>query len=163
MLWFLFLVLSQIASVPFRYKFHPKERKIIDESRKIWNDPTLRITPTCVRVPVVRAHTMAVTVELAQPTTEHDLRATLGDAPGVSLLDDRTNNAFPTPLKASGQDKVLVGRLRPDPCDLSDAQGRLTRFCLLLAGDQLRKGAATNAVQIADALRAIERHQGVEA
>lgn len=145
-----FNVFSHDSAINLSDGTNGEERKIIDESRKIWNDNTLRITPTCVRVPVVRAHTMAVTVELAQPTTEHDLRAALADAPGVSLVDDRANNAFPTPLKASGQDSVLVGRIRPDPCGVEDSRGRHARFCLLLAGDQLRKGAAANAVQIAE-------------
>lgn len=147
-----FNVFSHDSAINLSDGTNGEERKIIEESRKIWNDPTLRITPTCVRVPVVRAHTMAVTVELAQPTTEHDLRAALAHPLGISVVDDRANNAFPTPLKASGQDRILVGRLRPDPCEPADSQGRHARFCLLLAGDQLRKGAATNAVQIADIL-----------
>lgn len=151
-----FNVFSHDSAVNLSDGTNGEERKIIDESRKIWNDPALRITPTCVRVPVVRAHTMAVTVELSQPAREHELRAALEHAPGVSFVDDRANNAFPTPLKASGQDKVLVGRLRPDPCEPPDSNGRHTRFCLLLAGDQLRKGAATNAVQIADLIGAIQ-------
>ena len=150
-----FNVFSHDSAINIDDGTNGEERKIIDESRKIWQDPSLRITPTCVRVPVVRAHTMAVTVELSRPTHEADLRATLADAPGVTLVDDRANNAFPTPLKASGQDKVLVGRIRPDPCDKPDSQGRHSRFCLLLSGDQLRKGAATNAVQIADLVGAI--------
>lgn len=126
-----------------------EERKIIDESRKVWNDANLRVTPACVRVPVLRAHTLAVTVELAVPAGEHEVRAALAGGEGLTILDDREANAFPTPLKAAGLDGVLIGRIRPDPGEPANARGEHRRWCLLACGDQLRKGAAGNAIQIA--------------
>lgn len=132
-----------------------EEKKIIAEARKIWDDPALGITPTCVRVPVLRAHTQAVTVRLHHPATIDQVQNAYQNAPGVSLIDDRLANRFPTPLKAAHQDDVLVGRLRPDPAKPPDEHGRHTSFCLLACGDQLRKGAALNAIQIAQAANLI--------
>ncbi len=133
-----------------------EERKIIDEVRKIWADPSLSITPTCVRVPVLRAHTQAITVRLKRPATEAQVRAAFENVQGVTLVDDRGGNRFPTPLQASGRDDVLVGRLRPDPAAIDSGTASTDRpcisWCLLACGDQLRKGAATNAIQIADLL-----------
>ncbi|MCC5824508.1 MAG: aspartate-semialdehyde dehydrogenase [Phycisphaerales bacterium] len=120
-----------------------EESKMIAESRRIWNDPGLILIPTCVRVPVLRAHTQSALVTLENPATEDDLRAALAAAPGVALLDDRAHNRFPTPLGATGGDPVLAGRIR---------RFSPTEFSLLIAGDQLRKGAALNAVQIMDLL-----------
>lgn len=127
-----------------------EERKMIDESRKIWRDPGACILPTCVRVPVLRAHTQAVTFTTRCTATEDQLRLTFANAPGVRIVDDRAENAFPTPLKATGRDDVLVGRLRA--ADGSAGDVSTTDFSLLLSGDQLRKGAALNAIQIADLL-----------
>lgn len=129
-----------------------EEQKVIDEARKIWDAPGLRVTPTCVRVPVLRAHTEAITVTLTQPATEHEVRRALAGGTGIAIIDDRAGNRFPTPRKATGGDHVLVGRLRPDPGEAPDAQGRHRRWCLLACGDQLRKGAALNAIQIAERL-----------
>ncbi|HLO39624.1 MAG TPA: aspartate-semialdehyde dehydrogenase [Phycisphaerales bacterium] len=134
-----------------------EERKIIDEARKIWSDPALQITPTCVRVPVLRAHTQAITVRLRRAATESEVRAAFENIPGVTLIDDRPANRFPTPLQASGRDDVLVGRLRPDPAVIETGKTvsgdtPYISWCLLACGDQLRKGAATNAIQIADLL-----------
>lgn len=136
-----------------------EERKMIDESRKILAQPGLRLTPTCVRVPVLRAHTQAITLTLDVPATEQQLRSAYAkhaDRAGVNLIDDRAANRFPTPRKATGIDRVLVGRLRPDPAEQSDAQRDPARahrrWCLLASGDQLRKGAALNAIQIGDVL-----------
>jgi aspartate-semialdehyde dehydrogenase len=125
-----------------------EERKIIDETRKIWGDPDVAVTPTCVRVPVVRAHTLAITLTLRAPADEADVRRSFADVPGLTLIDDRAANTFPTPLKAAGRDEVLIGRVRAAPCEASRHRAR--RFCLLACGDQLRKGAALNAVQIAE-------------
>lgn len=124
--------------------YNEEEAKVIAESRKILGMPNLRLNVTCVRVPVLRAHTQSVTVEFADaaPSLE-DVRATLEAAPGVRVVDDRAGNRFPTPLDASGQDDVLVGRIRHD---LSNPNA----ICLLISGDQLLKGAALNAVQIAE-------------
>ncbi len=125
--------------------YNLEERKLLLESRKILGLPALRVSATCVRVPVVRAHAEAIHAEFASPVTEAEARAVLAEAPGVRLVDDRAANRFPTPLDATGQDDVLVGRLRAD----ASLPGGIALF---LAGDQVRKGAALNAVQIADLL-----------
>ena len=123
-----------------------EETKVVEESRKILGMPELRINVTCVRVPVLRAHSESVTIEFASPApSESDVRAALEAAPGVRVVDDREANRFPMPAEASGGDDVLVGRIRQDA---SNPKG----LCLFLAGDQLLKGAALNAVQIAEAL-----------
>ena len=125
-----------------------EETKVVEESRKILGMPDLRVNATCVRVPVLRAHSESVTIEFDGPAPfEADARAALEAAPGVRVVDDREANRFPTPAEASGGDDVLVGRIRQDP---SNPNG----LCLFLAGDQLLKGAALNAVQIAEALLA---------
>lgn len=131
-----------------------EERKIIEESRRILGRPDLSVTPTCVRVPVLRAHTQAITVTLGDWADEAQVRAAYerhGRECGVVVLDDRASNRFPTPLRASGGDAVLVGRIRPDPGEhRKDRPGvERRRWCLLACGDQLRKGAALNAIQIA--------------
>jgi aspartate-semialdehyde dehydrogenase len=135
-----------------------EESKLINETRKMWHDDTVRITATCIRVPVMRAHAESINVTLKTPATLAQVRAALESAPGVSLVDDRAANRFPTPLKATGKDDVLVGRVRVDPSQRpQDATSIIddtpTRgFDLFIAGDQLRKGAALNAVQIAELL-----------
>ncbi len=124
-----------------------EEQKIIDESRQIWSDPDIQISPTCLRVPVLRAHTQAVTITLTRAAAENDIRQAIEKAAGIACIDERVAGRYPTPQKATGCDDILVGRLRPDPAESSgDALHR--RWCLLIAGDQLRKGAALNAVQI---------------
>ena len=124
--------------------YNEEEAKVIAESRKILSMPELKVNVTCVRVPVLRAHTESVTVEFAgaAPSTD-EVRSVLASAPGVRIVDDRAANRFPTPLDASGQGDVLVGRIRSD---LSNPHA----ICLLISGDQLLKGAALNAVQIAE-------------
>lgn len=125
-----------------------EETKVIAETRKILGRPDLALNVTCVRVPVLRAHSESVTVEFeSEAPSEDQVRDAIQQAPGVRLVDDRKANHFPMPFEASGQDEVLVGRIRKDP---SSPNG----ICLFLAGDQLRKGAALNAVQIAQRLRA---------
>jgi aspartate-semialdehyde dehydrogenase len=147
-----FNVFSHDSPVDAATGVNGEERKVIDETRRIWSDPGLRVTPTCLRVPVVRAHTEAITVTLAAPAGEREVREALAGARGLRLLDDRSANAFPTPLKATGAEDVLVGRVRPDPGEGPDEAGRYRRWCLLACGDQLRKGAALNAIQIAERL-----------
>jgi aspartate-semialdehyde dehydrogenase len=121
-----------------------EEAKVVEESRKILGMPNLRINVTCVRVPVLRAHTETVTIEFAGPAPSEDLvREKLAKAPGVRVVDDRAANHFPMPAEASGQGDVLVGRIRKDPTSEHGIR-------LMLAGDQLLKGAALNAVQIAE-------------
>ncbi|HEV2550642.1 MAG TPA: aspartate-semialdehyde dehydrogenase [Stellaceae bacterium] len=127
--------------------YNGEETKVMKEMRKIFADPEMRISATCVRVPVLRAHSLALTVECAAPIAPEDARALLADAPGVRVVDDAERNYFPMPKDASGQDAVLVGRLRRD---VSDPTGR--SLALFAAGDQLLKGAALNAVQIAERL-----------
>ena len=109
------------------------------------NQSTLGVT--CVRVPVLRAHCEAITFECEKPITEAEVRAILADAPGVKIVDDRAKNYFPMPIDASGQDDVLVGRIRKD---LSDASGH--SISMFVSADQLLKGAALNAIQIAELL-----------
>ena len=127
--------------------YNEEERKMLHETRKIFAEPDLRITTTCVRVPVPRAHCEAVNIEFAQPVTPTQVREVLGRSPGVRLVHDEATHTFPMPILASGQDDVLVGRVRQDP-SLPDGVG----IDLFLAGDQIRKGAATNAVQCAELL-----------
>ena len=124
--------------------YNEEEAKVVFESRKILSMPQLKVNVTCVRVPVLRAHTESVTIEYAGTAPSVDaVREALGRAPGVRVIDDRTGNRFPTPLDASGQGDVLIGRIRQD---LSNPNA----ICLLVSGDQLLKGAALNAVQIAE-------------
>jgi aspartate-semialdehyde dehydrogenase len=125
--------------------YNEEETKVMQEARKILGEPNLRVSATCVRVPVLRAHCVALTLECRDPITPDQVRKLLEGAPGVRVVDDVANNYFPMPKDASGQDDVLVGRIRQD---LSDPSGRsIALFC---AGDQLLKGAALNAVQIAE-------------
>jgi aspartate-semialdehyde dehydrogenase len=124
--------------------YNEEEAKVMAETRKILEMPDLRLNVTCVRVPVLRAHSESVTVEFEGPApSEEAVREVLASAPGVRLIDDRAANRFPTPLDASGGDDVLVGRIRRD-------LGNPNALCLFIAGDQLLKGAALNAVQIAE-------------
>ena len=127
--------------------YNEEETKVMRELRKIMDEPELLVGITCVRVPVLRAHSMALTVEFEQPVTPDEARAVLAEAPGVRIVDDVAGNRFPMPNEASGQDEVLVGRIR---ADASDPSGR--SLALFVAGDQLLKGAALNAVQIAELL-----------
>ena len=117
------------------------------ETRKIFGDPEIRVSATCIRVPVLRAHAVALSAEFERPIAPDEVRAILAEAPGVRLVDDPARNHFPTPNEASGQDDILVGRIRQD---LSDPSGRSIAW--FAAGDQLLKGAALNAVQIAERL-----------
>jgi aspartate-semialdehyde dehydrogenase len=125
--------------------YNEEETKVIQETRKIFADPDIRVSATCVRVPVLRAHCVAVTFECERPIRAAEVRDTLMTAPGVKLVDDPERNYFPMPKDASGQDAILVGRIRQD---LSDPSGH--SVSMFVAGDQLLKGAALNAVQIAE-------------
>jgi len=127
--------------------YNEEETKVINETRKIFEDDSIAVGITCVRVPVLRAHCQAITFECEEPISEHEVRSVLSDAPGVKIVDDRARNYFPMPVDASGQDDVLVGRIRRD---LSDASGR--SISMFVAADQLLKGAALNAIQIAELL-----------
>ncbi len=127
--------------------YNEEETKVMRELRKIMDEPDLRIGITCIRVPVLRAHSIALTVEFERPMRPDEAREILSAAPGVRIIDDTAHNHFPMPNEASGQDEVLVGRIRHDA---SDPSGR--SLMLFVAGDQLLKGAALNAVQIAERL-----------
>ena len=122
-----------------------EEWKMVRETQKIFHDDTLKISATCVRVPVLRAHAEAVSVTFRRDTTEEEIYEILREAPGVTVSEDRAKNTWPMPITASGVDPILVGRVRRD---LSAAH----TFDLWVVGDQLLKGAALNAVQIAELL-----------
>jgi aspartate-semialdehyde dehydrogenase len=124
-----------------------EEMKFVHESRKIMHHPTLKISATCVRVPVYRAHSESVNIEFERPITPAEVRSLLSKAPGVKLVDDPANKKYPMPIDASGEDDCLVGRIRQD---VSRDDGRGIE--LFVSGDQLLKGAALNAVQIAELL-----------
>ena len=132
--------------------YNAEETKLIRETHKIFGDESIRIAPTCMRVPVMRAHTESVSIQFSDPVDSNSARATLAAAPGVRVVDEPEHNRFPTPLEASGQDEVLVGRIRSDP---SIPEGRGLQ--LICAGDQLRKGAALNAIQIAELPLVLQR------
>lgn len=120
-----------------------EEMKMVNETRKIFGEPALRLSATCIRVPVLRAHSESINLEFEQPFAVEKAREVIASSAGVKLVEDWQANYFPMPIDASGQDDVLVGRIRQDlshPCGLE----------LWLCGDQIRKGAALNAVQIAE-------------
>lgn len=127
--------------------YNEEETKVMRETRKIYGDDSIRIAATCVRVPVLRAHSIAINFECERPITPEQVRDIVQTAPGVKLVDDPERNYFPMPKDASGQDPILVGRIRRD---VSDPSGH--SIALFVAGDQLLKGAALNAVQIAELL-----------
>ncbi|NET30480.1 MAG: aspartate-semialdehyde dehydrogenase [Cyanothece sp. SIO1E1] len=135
---------------PHNSKLNPQgyceeETKMINETRKIFGAPDLRVTATCVRVPVLRAHSEAINLEFDSAFKVSAAREILAQAPGVRLVEDWEANYFPMPMEASGIDEVLVGRIRQDLSHPSCLE-------LWLSGDQIRKGAALNAVQIAELL-----------
>ncbi|MFM9265168.1 aspartate-semialdehyde dehydrogenase [Tychonema sp. BBK16] len=122
-----------------------EEMKMVNETRKIFGTDEIKISATCIRVPVLRAHSEAINLEFAEPFSAIEAREILKQAKGVKLVEDWKANYFPMPAEASGKDEVLVGRIRQDishPCGLE----------MWLSGDQIRKGAALNAVQIAELL-----------
>ena len=125
--------------------YNEEENKVVEETRKMFHTPDLAIQPTCIRVPVLRAHAEAITLELEAPMSPEEARELLSRAPGLKIVDDPKANHFPMPLEASGDLDVHVGRIRRD---LSNPNG----LVLFAAGDQLLKGAAWNAVQIAEEL-----------
>jgi aspartate-semialdehyde dehydrogenase len=142
-----FNVFSHNTAIDPETGYNEEETKVIKETRKIFEDERIAVGVTCVRVPVLRAHSEAITFECEKPITEHEVRAILSKAPGVKIVDDRAKNYFPMPIDASGQDDVLVGRIRKD---LSDPSGH--SISMFVAADQLLKGAALNAIQIAELL-----------
>lgn len=127
--------------------YNEEEMKMVHETHKIFNCPAIAITCTCVRVPVLRAHSESINLEFTDPITPEQVTELLSMAPGVKIIDDRENNRHPMPIDASGQDDVFVGRIRQDE-SIPDNRG----INIWVVGDQLRKGAALNAVQIAERL-----------
>ena len=137
-------LIPQIGGEAFE-GYTSEEMKMQNEGRKIMHLPELKVSCTCVRVPVVRSHSISVSCHFDVPVTVEQAREAIVKAPGCLLVDDLANKRYPMPLETSDQDIVFVGRIRPD---LTDEHG----LCLWCCGDQVRKGAATNAIQIAELL-----------
>ena len=137
-------LIPQIGGEQFE-GYTSEEMKMQNEGRKIMHLPELKVSCTCVRVPVVRSHSISVSLHFDTPVSVEQARAVLAKAPGAKLVDDLANKQYPMPLETSGQDLVFVGRIRPD---LTDPNG----LCLWCCGDQVRKGAALNCIQIAELL-----------
>ncbi len=135
-----------------------EERKLLTETRRMWETDSVRVCATCVRVPTLRAHAEAIHLELSRPTTEAEVREILARAAGVRIVDDRRANRFPEPLTAAGGDDVLVGRIRMDQ-SVANNRG----VALFVCGDQIRKGAALNAVQIAEQFVTVNAPRGAYA
>ncbi|KAH9315654.1 hypothetical protein KI387_024281 [Taxus chinensis] len=127
--------------------YNEEEMKLVKETRKIWNDQDVRVTATCVRVPVMRAHAESINLEFDKPLDEGTAREILKNSNGIVVIDDRAANHFPTPLEVSNKDDVAVGRIRQDA-----SQNGNYGLDIFVCGDQIRKGAALNAVQIAEKL-----------
>jgi len=127
--------------------YNEEEIKMVNETRKMFHTADIQITATCVRVPILRAHSESINITFSKPITEDQVREILSQAPGVKIVDDREKNYFPMPLESSDGDDILVGRIRQD---ISQPDGR--GIDMFISGDQLRKGAALNAVQIAELL-----------
>ena len=142
-----FNLFSHNTAIDMATGYNDEETKVIKETRKIFEDDRIAVSATCIRVPVLRAHSVSMTFECERPITPQEVKALLAKAPGVRLVDDWTNNYFPMPKDASGQGDVLAGRIRKD---LSDPSGK--SVSMFVAADQLLKGAALNAVQIAELL-----------
>ena len=142
-----FNLFSHNAKIDPATGYNEEETKMVKETKKIFSDPEIRVSATCVRVPVLRAHSEALNIECERPITPAEVSALMAKAPGVKIVDDMQKNYFPMPKDASGQDDILVGRIRQDT---SDPTGK--SIAMFVAGDQLLKGAALNAVQIAEVL-----------
>ena len=139
-----FNLIPQIGGEQFE-GYTSEEMKMQNEGRKIMHLPELKVSCTCVRVPVVRSHSISVSLHFDKHVSVEEARAAIAKAPGCKLVDDLAKKQYPMPLDTSDQDLVFVGRIRPD---LTDDNG----LCLWCCGDQVRKGAATNAIQIAELL-----------
>ena len=142
-----FNLFSHNTAIDMATGYNDEESKVIKETKKIFEDDRIAVSATCIRVPVLRAHAVSMTFECERAITPEEVKALLAKAPGVRLVDDWANNYFPMPKDASGQGDVLAGRIRKD---LSDPSGK--SVSMFVAADQLLKGAALNAVQIAELL-----------
>ena len=139
-----FNLIPQIGGEQFE-GYTSEEMKMQNEGRKIMHLPELKVSCTCVRVPVVRSHSISVSLHFDKHISVKEAQEAIAKAPGCKLVDDLAKKQYPMPLDTSDQDIVFVGRIRPD---LTDDKG----LCLWCCGDQVRKGAATNAIQIAELL-----------
>ena len=137
-------LIPQIGGESFE-GYTSEEMKLQNEGRKIMHLPELTVSCTCVRVPVIRSHSISASLHFDTPVTVEQAREVIANAPGCKLVDDLSKKMYPMPLDTSDQDLVFVGRIRPD---LTDPNG----VCLWCCGDQVRKGAATNCIQIAELL-----------
>lgn len=142
-----FNLFSHNTAIDMATGYNDEESKVIKETKKIFEDDRIAVSATCIRVPVLRAHSVSMTFECERAITPEDVRGLLEKAPGVRIVDDWAGNYFPMPIDASGQGDVLAGRIRQD---LSDPSGK--SISMFAAADQLLKGAALNAVQIAELL-----------
>lgn len=140
-----FNALAQAGSFPEGDDHTDEERKLINETRKILGDDSIRVSATCVRVPVVTGHSEAVNVETREPLEPERARELLAAAPGVEVVDDPAAGRYPMAVEAAGRDEVFVGRIRRDP-------GNERAIDMWIVADNLRKGAATNTVQIGELL-----------
>jgi aspartate-semialdehyde dehydrogenase len=140
-----FNVVAQAGSFPEGDDHTDEERKLINETRKILGDPGIKVSATCIRVPVVTGHSEAVNVETREPLEPEQARELLAAAPGVTVVDDPAAGRYPMAVEAAGKDDVYVGRIRRDA-------GNERALDLWIVADNLRKGAATNAVQLAELL-----------
>lgn len=141
-----FNAIPQIGSVK-EDGYTSEELKMVYETRKIFGDESIQVNPTCVRIPVANCHSEAITVETERPISPEEARNAFAAFPGIEVLDDTASHVYPTPAICDGRDEVFVGRIRRD---ISNPNG-LNFWCV---SDNLRKGAATNAVQIAELLSA---------
>jgi aspartate-semialdehyde dehydrogenase len=140
-----FNVLPQVESFKDGDDYTTEERKCMSETRKILGDENIGVSATCARVPVYTGHSVSANVQTRDPLSPEECRQLLAGSPGVTVIDDPANGLYPTALDAAGRDDVLVGRIRRDPSH----EGSLN---LWIVGNNLRKGAATNAVQVAELL-----------
>ena len=123
--------------------FNEEEMKMVNETRKIFGDESIQVAPTCIRVPIERAHSESITLELNKPASLDEIRQEIGNSNGVQILDESATQTYPMPSLVSGKNDVLVGRIRSDLFEANTVH-------MFVCGDQLRKGAALNAVQIAE-------------
>ena len=140
-----FNVIPQAGKFPDGSDYTDEELKLVNETRKILGKPDIAVSATCTRVPVYTGHSESVNVQTREPLSADDCRALLGRSPGITVLDDPANALYPLAIDAAGRDDVLVGRIRQDP-------SHPRALNLFVVSDNLRKGAATNAVQLAELL-----------
>lgn len=146
-LQYAFNLFSHNSGMDVGLGYNEEELKLVKETKKIWGRDNIKITATCVRVPVMRAHAESINLEFEKDVSEQQALDALAHFPGVSIINDREKNRFPTPLDATTKDDVFVGRVRRD-ISRDDNKG----LDLFVCGDQIKKGAALNAVQIAELL-----------